>query len=128
MRDQIPSTVRWFMTLSQQDCFKSTLGPISMAAASHTPADASSSGHERSTNASSKERGSREPKEGKEGKKPKEGKPKKAPKPALANGNAAGQTIQRACFLGVDLNPSHNLVRELCERAWLLIPDAESCP
>ena len=89
MRDQIPCTVRWFTTLSQQDCFKSTLGPISMAAASHTSADASSSSRERSTDASSKERGSREPKEGK---KPKEGKPKKAPKPALANGNAAGQT------------------------------------
>lgn len=92
MRDQIPSTVRWFTTLSQHDSFKSTLGPISMAAAPRTPAEGSSSGQEHSANGGSKGRGSTEPKAGKEGKKPKEGKPKKAPKPALANGSAAGET------------------------------------
>ena len=40
VRDQIPSTVRWFTTLTQHNSFKSTLGPISMAATSHVPAHA----------------------------------------------------------------------------------------
>ncbi len=84
--------------------------------------DASSSAPERSANSAGKERGGRE---GKEGKKPKEGKPKKAPKPAMANGNAAGQTCHRMFLLGPCLFyfcSNVSTQRSKVGRGWPLVP------
>ena len=85
VRDTLPNLVRYFTTLIQHECFKSTIGIVRMAIAPYAHANASSGGQGSSSN---KEAGSGKPKEGK---KAKEAKPKKAPKVAKPGGDAAGE-------------------------------------